>query len=83
MRVYTLYDRKVKEYGNLVLGPNDASVMRALKDGVRGDTTMGKYPEDFDLVSVGEFDPETGALEGFTRVDVIINVRNLMIDEEA
>lgn len=80
MRVYTLYDRKVKEYGNLVLGPNNNAILRALKDGMRPDTTMGKYPEDFDLVCVGEFDPETGQLEGFG-ADLIINVRELLEEE--
>jgi len=80
MRVYTLYDRKVREYGNLVLGQNDQAILRALRDGIRPDSTMGKYPEDFDLVCVGEFDPETGALEGFG-AQTITNVRALFEEE--
>lgn len=80
MRVYSLYDRKVKEYGNLVLASNDGTILRALKEGIRPDTTMGKYPEDFDLVCIGEFDPETGSLDGFG-VDVISNVRTLLEGE--
>lgn len=81
MRVYTLYDKKVREYGNLVLGGNDGAVLRALREAKGSDTTMGKYPEDFDLVCVGEFDPETGALDGFG-AQLVTNVGSFFAEEE-
>lgn len=62
MRIYALYDRKVQEYGQLVLGTNDEAVKRALRDGLPASSTQAKYPHDFDLKCLGEFDPNTGEI---------------------
>lgn len=62
MRIYSLYDRKVGEYGSLVLSVNDEAVKRALKDGLPANSTPAIYPHDFDLQCLGEFDPETGEI---------------------
>lgn len=67
MRVYSLFDRKMKEYGSLVLGTNDATMGRALKEAVLNpQSPMFKYPEDFDLMCLGDFDVENGDIEGQT-----------------
>lgn len=63
MVIYSLFDRKLKEYGPLVVSNNDAAVRRALIDGVPGSgSTIAKYPEDFDLMCLGLFDAETGKI---------------------
>lgn len=64
MKVYTLFDRKVGEYGSPVIGATDEAVVRALKDGIPATSTEGKYPEDFDLMCLGTYDPITGELQG-------------------
>lgn len=81
MRVYTLYDRKLRQYGNLVLGTNDAGIIRALREAKGADSTMGKYPEDFDLCCVGEFDEESGALDGFGS-QIVVNIGDLFAEKE-
>lgn len=60
MRIYALYDRKVGEYGSLVLATNDEAVKRALVEGLPANSTQAKYPHDFDLQCLGEFDPVSG-----------------------
>jgi len=63
MNIYSLLDVKLKEYGPLVLANNDASVRRALCDGIPGSGgTVAKYPEDFNLMLLGHFDVETGQI---------------------
>lgn len=63
MNVYSLLDVKLREYGPLVLANNDASVRRALCDGIPGSGgTVAKYPEDFNLMLLGTFDVETGMM---------------------
>lgn len=66
MYVYSLFDRKLKLFGQLVLERNDFAVQRSLVDGLAGapDSLMAKHPEDFDLYHVGMFDDEAGKLTG-------------------
>lgn len=65
MNVYSLLDRKLKLYGQLVQERNDYSVQRTLVDGMRAspDSLIGKHPEDFDLYQVGTFNEESGLLD--------------------
>lgn len=62
MRIYSLLDTKLKEFGGLVLGANDEIVKRALREGVPVGSSLEKYPEDFNLYVVGDFDATTGVL---------------------
>lgn len=63
MNIYSLFDRKLKEYGPLVLANNDASICRAMCDGIPGSgSTIAKYPEDFDCFLLGVFDSDTGMI---------------------
>jgi len=64
MRVYSIMDRKMREYGQLSTFPNDETAMRAVQDGVRGsNSTVEKHPTDFDLMCVGQFDVDLGVLQ--------------------
>lgn len=78
MKVYSLFDQKVKEYGGLVLSPNDETVERALQEGIPGNSTVGKYPEDYNLVCLGEFDPVKGLLVGFGAPEFVDNLRVIL-----
>lgn len=64
MEMYSIYDRKLREYGSIVLAANDAAVVRMVKMGIRPgeDTVMSKFPEDFEVHRVGSFDPSTGEI---------------------
>lgn len=64
LRVYSVFDRKLREYGPLVLGANDEFTLRALQEIRNSGSMMEKYPADYDLMDVGEFDVETGELNG-------------------
>lgn len=75
MRMYSLFDRKMKEFGAVVLGSNDEVTKRALREGapqMRG--TLKEYPEDFDLYFLGEFEPETGVIVPASPPLVVENV---------
>lgn len=64
MNVYSLHDRKLRQFGQLMLERNDFGVQRGLADGVRQapDALISKHPEDFDLYQVGVFSEESGLL---------------------
>lgn len=65
MKIFSMLDKKMGEYGALVLANNDEVVIRGLSEhlvGERGNSTLVKHPEDFDLMCVGQFDVETGRI---------------------
>lgn len=64
-KVYSIFDRKLLQFGALVVDVNDYSVQRSLLDAVRStpDSLMSKHPDDFDLYYLGEFEEGLGVLE--------------------
>lgn len=63
MNIYSLFDRKLKEFGNLLLANNDQSIRRSARDGIPGSgTMMEKHPADFEIRLLGTFDMDTGQI---------------------
>lgn len=64
--VYSVFDRKAVLFGGLLFFANDEMAKRGALDLLRegGDTPMNRYPEDFDVYAVGEFDNSDGDLVG-------------------
>lgn len=81
MNVYSLFDRKLRQYGQLVLERNDFGVQRSLHDGVlaQPESLLGKHPEDFDLYQLGEFDPESGLLQDGPIPRLVCNVLDIVM----
>lgn len=79
MQLFSLFDRKMREYGQIVQANNAEACKRALCDGVRGTKSLvEKHPDDFDLYRLGEFDTDTGVIKA-TGVPVLVcNVGELI-----
>lgn len=80
MVVYSLWDRKLREFGALVISRNDESIIRAVCDGIPGSNSMvAKHPEDFDLMRLGEYFPASGFLGGEQGPPVLVaNVGDIL-----
>jgi len=79
MQVFSLFDRKLREYGALVLANNAEAVKRALVDGVRGTGSLvEKHPEDFDLMELAMFDTDSGIIIGAKVPILVDNVGTLL-----
>lgn len=64
LRSFSLYDRKTLSFWKPFFFLHEGEAQRALAELVRDLSTMvGKYPTDFDLVEVGEFDDQTGGYQ--------------------
>lgn len=63
-KLYSLFDRKLLQFGGIVVDVNDFACQRALLDAVRSspDSLMSMHPEDFDLYYLGTFEEELGVL---------------------
>lgn len=66
VKVYSLFDRKLREYGALVIMNNDDACRRGLAQSFQNskgqESTIDQYPEDFDCMCLGSFDPESGVI---------------------
>jgi len=79
MQVFSLFDRKLREYGQLVLSNNAEGAKRGLVDGVVGSKSLiEKHPGDFDLMHVGGFDMDSGILVGLKVPTLVCNIGELL-----
>lgn len=84
MQVFSLFDRKLREYGSLVLANNAEAVKRALVDGVRGSGSLvEKHPQDFDLMEIGMFDTDSGILVPGKLPVLVDNVGTLLLPPDS
>lgn len=68
MKLYALKDTKAGTFGPVMLALNDGHMGRTVVESFRGSGhTVEKYPGDFDLYQVGEYDQESGATESLVR----------------
>lgn len=64
MHIYTIYDSKAETYLNPFYFKNKGEAIRAWTETVNdGKSTMSKYPEDFTLFKIGEFDENKATIE--------------------
>lgn len=76
--MYSLLDRKMKAFHGLMTDVNDEIARRHFVDELRsGDTLVTRYPADFDLFCVGEFDDASGVLVG-SPPRLVANVGDLL-----
>lgn len=62
LRMYSIFDRKAEVFNAPMCFVNDAICQRALTQIIPGDADMSKYPDDFDVYLVAEFDNAVGSV---------------------
>lgn len=64
IRLYQMYDKQAGIVSGPILAVNrDAAAIRAFNDVLaQKDSDPGRYPEDFELLLIGEQDQESGAI---------------------
>lgn len=82
LEVFTVYDRKLRQFGPLVVERNKEVLIRVLVDSIGGSKSlMEQHPRDFDLYFVGTFDNSAGRIEGFSVPQLVANLYDLLIAE--
>ena len=76
---YAVYDRKSEMYSQPFLEIKDGTAIRAVQDLVinQKDHAFAKHPSDFSLHKLGDFDDETGVIEGTTKPIKVIEIETL------
>lgn len=67
--VYSVYDSVSEEFGLPVLFKNDVQAYRSFKKEVLENDKVA-FPSDYKLFRIGEFDDETGEIDGYFHVEV-------------
>lgn len=80
MNVYSLLDRKLRLFGQLMVERNDFGIQRGLADGIKSNSEalLSKHPDDFDLYQVGEFDDESGRMDAVSPPRLVCCVLELV-----
>lgn len=80
MNVYALFDRKLRQYGQLMQERNDFGIQRGMADGIAGnrEALISKHPGDFDLYQVAEFNDESGVLVPVVPPRLVSNMLELV-----
>lgn len=75
MMMYALLDKKAGTYGGILLAASDGHVSRIIEERFRGSgETVEKYPEDFDLYALGEYNVDSGAIVPLVKFIVNLGV---------
>lgn len=71
-QVYAIWDRKSSFYRFPHFTRDEGSALRSFETAAMDEKTeVGKYPDDFDLARIGDFDENTGVLTPVTPVTVV------------
>ena len=67
MRIFTVYDSKAAIHGQPFYAVTDGIALRMFSDAVNNnspDNALNRYPEDFTLYYIGDFNDATGSVTG-------------------
>ncbi len=64
MKIYSIFDKKAVVYSPLMTFENDTYAMREFEH-IASSGLVSRYPSDFALYCVGEFDDKVGLLTSF------------------
>lgn len=65
-KLYSIYDRKAMFFGSIIAVSAQIEAVRAFASAVESmDSMIYKYPNDFALFSLGEYDEHTGSLASY------------------
>lgn len=70
-KIYSVYDSKVGSYLSPFFMRSKGEAIRALTNELASDTSnIGKYPADFTLFEIGEYDDSSGAIKSIAPVSI-------------
>lgn len=82
-KVYTILDVKGRSIGPLVLAVSQDDVIRSVRDALRADNMMSRYPADFSLLELGEIDVTTGVMKLSPESPVVVCYLDELVDKES
>lgn len=82
-KMYSIYDKKAKTYSNPNFFPNEAVALRQFGEMCNDPQyPLVKYPNDYQIVSLGTFDEEAGKLFAPKKTTILCQVKALIRAKE-
>lgn len=83
VQMFTIYDKKMQVHQHPFMSGNRAVMMRTVTDGLaRNDSMMSRFPVDYEIYLVGEFDDATGKVTPLPENEFICNLEDLVERKE-
>ena len=78
-KLYSVYDKKADVYSPIMQFDNDVSAVRNFQQACsQADSLLSRYPDDFRLDYVGDFDCKLGILYPINNPKVIVEAASLV-----
>lgn len=75
--IYTVHDIKANTYGVPLNFANNVEALRSFEQAVKDpNTTIAKYPSDYNLVHIGSYDPFSGVITPTSEKVILVNAAN-------
>lgn len=72
MKLVSIYDKVAEFYSNPLTFRTEQEAVRSFTEAIQGaDSPYSKNPTDYDLVLVGEWNAETGEIDGINRLIIV------------
>ena len=82
LQIFSLYDEKAKSYNTPQYMGHKGEGIRALQTTLeQKDSMLGKYPEDYSLYKLGDFETTTGEITGLTPPELVIRASELKAEK--
>lgn len=76
--VYSIYDHKTAGYGSLFLAMSDVVAQRLVQSAADSSSMLSKFPEDYTLYAIGQFDDSNGMLSALPERRVVCQLAELI-----
>lgn len=81
LQVYAVFDKGTETYGQPIFCRARGEAVRSFGEAVNDPkSTIGKYPVDFSLWHIGEYDDAKGQLAAAHTPTVIVNAREMVLE---
>lgn len=79
VQMFTIYDKKMQIHQHPFMAVNRATMMRTLSDSLaRNDNMMSRFPSDYEVYLLGEYDELSGKMSPATEREFICNLEELV-----
>lgn len=78
-KIYCIYDKASKTFSGVTADYNEQTITRGLTDVVNNNNSTSLFnlhPQDFELICLGDFDDETGAI--IPHVEKVLDIEKLV-----
>jgi len=84
VEMYSVYDKKSRIYQQPMFTQNRGTAIRDMHDFLKGrgkETMMSKYPDDYQLIYIGNFGEESGCLSAPDKCEIVCELADLIEKE--